>query len=67
MDAGPSNAASTSSTREESRVLPSNRELDEQDLSDDELLEGLEDELENGDDGFMAGYREQRMLEIKRE
>lgn len=66
MEAGPSSAGSS---RAESRVLPSNHDLDDQDrdISDDELLEGLEDELEDGEDGFMAGYREQRLAEMKRE
>lgn len=35
-------------------------------MSDDELLEALEDELE-ADSGFMSSYREQRLAEYKRE
>lgn len=35
-------------------------------MSDDELLEALEDELE-ADSDFMSSYREQRLAEYKRE
>lgn len=65
MEAGPSSVSS----RGESRVLPSNRDLDAQDaeMSNEELLDSLEDELENGEDGFLAGYREQRLAEMRSE
>lgn len=38
----------------------------EDELSDSELLEMFEDDLEK-DDGFMSGYRERRLEEMKKE
>jgi hypothetical protein len=35
-------------------------------LSDSELLDMLEEDIEN-EDAFMAGYREQRLEQMKRE